>query len=255
VPGVIPARVARERRTWTEVGAYRLHDRRWGASGRPIVLVHGLGVSSSYWRRLGATLGRADYVAAPDLPGFGRSARPREVLDIAGLAHVLAAWQETAGLGRAALVANSLGCQVAVEAAARRPELVDALVLLGPTVDTSARSFARQLGRLLLDSTREPVNLTALVAGEYLRVGPRRLAVTFAAALRQPLLETLARVQAPVLVVRGERDPIAPLPWIEELASRAPGGRTVVVAGAAHAAHWSRPERVAALVAGFLGQA
>jgi 2-hydroxy-6-oxonona-2,4-dienedioate hydrolase len=244
--------VARERRTWTAVGDHLVHDRRWGTGGRPIVLVHGLGVSSSYWRRLGATLGRSEYVAAPDLPGFGRSTRPGRVLGIAELADVLAGWQEAAGFGRAALVANSLGAQVAVEAAVRRRDLVDALVLLGPTVDVGGHGFARQLGRLLLDSTREPLSLTALVTAEYLRVGPRRLVVTFADALRHPVLETIARVEAPTLVLRGGHDPIASRAWVEQLAAAAPRGEAAVVEEAAHAAHWSRPNRVAALVARFL---
>src|SRR3712207_6887962 len=55
------------------------------------------------------------HVHIPDLPGFGRSTKPPKVLTIPDLADALAAWMAEAGLGRAALVGNSLGCQIRSE--------------------------------------------------------------------------------------------------------------------------------------------
>jgi pimeloyl-ACP methyl ester carboxylesterase len=244
-----------ELRHRTSIGGLEIAERRWGSAGRAVVLVHGLGVSSSYWRRLGPVLGRSARVFAPDLPGFGRSSRPSRPFGIAALTDALTDWQDEAAVGPAALVANSLGCQIAVEAAVRRPDLAEALVLLGPTVDTQAARFLPQLGRLLLDATREPLALSGLVVGEYARVGPRRVVETFRDALAHPLVERAAQVGVPALVTRGEHDPIAPRRWVEELAARLPQGSAAVVPGAAHAAHWSRPEAFGALVAGFLGRA
>ena len=55
--------------------------------GRPIVLVHGLGLGAGFWRYHLARLPGAGYEAiAPDLPGFGRSERPRGVPGVRGLA-------------------------------------------------------------------------------------------------------------------------------------------------------------------------
>ncbi|UQA91182.1 alpha/beta fold hydrolase [Streptomyces halobius] len=45
------------------------------------------------------------------------------------------------------LLGGSFGCQVAVVAAARHPDRIAGLVLVGPTVDPAARSFVRQLLR------------------------------------------------------------------------------------------------------------
>jgi pimeloyl-ACP methyl ester carboxylesterase len=129
------------------------------------------------------------------------------------------------------LVGNSVGCQVAVEAALRSPELVRALVLVGPTVDSHARSWTQQARRLLADAPREPWRYGAILVPDYLRAGPRRFVGTMGHALAHPVEERIAGVAVPVEVVRGEHDPIAPSRWIWELSRAAPLGRTVVVPG------------------------
>ena len=43
-------------------------------------------------------------------------------MDIPRLADALVAWMDAAGLGRASFVANSMGCQIVVDAAFRHPD-------------------------------------------------------------------------------------------------------------------------------------
>lgn len=62
-------------------------------------------------------------VYAVDLPGFGLTDKPAEPLDVAGLADALAAWIRAAGLERPTLLANSVGCQIAVDCAVRHPTM------------------------------------------------------------------------------------------------------------------------------------
>jgi 2-hydroxy-6-oxonona-2,4-dienedioate hydrolase len=213
----------------------------------PVLFVHGLGVSTTYFVPALRTFAAEYAVAALDLPGFGRSDDPRRPLGIVELARVVGEWAAAIGAERAPVVANSMGCQVALELAAERPGLVRALVLAGPTPDAAARTLARQFGRLVLDSLREPPRLTATVAFDYLfRAGPVRTLRTARLMLGHAPEEYAARVQAPTLVLRGERDPIASRRWVEELAARLPNGRVAVIAGAAHAAHYSRPAAVLA---------
>ena len=64
-------------------------------------------------------------VFAPDLPGFGGSEKPSRVLDLPGLSDALAAWMGGVGVGRAALVGNSLGCQIIADLALRHPERIE----------------------------------------------------------------------------------------------------------------------------------
>ncbi len=74
-------------------------------------------------------------VYAPDLPGFGHSSKPSHALDLPALAEALASWMTAAGLESAAMVGNSLGCQVIAEFGVRYPQRLHRAVLQGPTID------------------------------------------------------------------------------------------------------------------------
>lgn len=241
--------------TLTVVNGRRMHARVSGgqaAGGPPIVLVHGLVVSGRYMVPLLEELARSHAVYAPDLPGFGRSEGPAHAPDVAGLADALAAWMRAVGLRKAALVGNSMGCQVIVELTLRHPELVERVVLQGPTMDPRARSAPRQIGRLLIDTTREPPSLTAIEGLDLLRAGVIRSWRTFRHALKDPIEEKLPRVSVPALVVHCSRDRISPQSWAEEVARLLPDGRLVVLPGTAHAANYAAPTEFARAIRSFL---
>ncbi len=241
--------------TLTLVNGRRMHARvsdGQTAGSIPVVLVHGLVVSGRYMVPLLDELARSHTVYAPDLPGFGRSEGPAHAPDVEGLADALAAWMRAAGLSGAALVGNSVGCQVTVELALRHPELVEKVVLQGPTMDPRARSAPRQMGRLLIDPTREPPSLVAIEGLDLLRAGVVRSWRTFRHALKDPIEEKLPRVRVPALVVHGSRDRISPHGWAEAVARLLPDGRLVVLPHAAHAANYSAPAEFARAVRAFL---
>ena len=236
-----------------EVFGLGLHVGEMG-EGEPVVLVHGLGVSSRYFEALAGLLAEKRYVIAPDLPGWGRSERPSRVLGVEAAAEVLAELIRMCTVRTPALVANSLGCQVVIALAQRRPELVGRLVLIGPTVDPRYRSWARQSARLALDWVGEPRSLWPIVLGDYVRMGPRRLIATARAALNDRPECRLPGIRLPVLVLRGERDALTTLAWARKCALLAPEGRFVTVPQATHAAHFSHPWLVARLIESFLAE-
>lgn len=203
-----------------------------------IVLVHGLGVGQRYFDPLAAALDGD--VVRPEL---------REALPVPELARRWAAEMNAPGL----LVANSMGCQVAVELAVRRPELVEALVLVGPTADPRARGILRSVARLAADSWYEPPRLTGIVVRDYLANGPVTTARQARRALEHRVEEVLPYVRQPALVVRGAHDPICSAAWAREAAWLLPHGRLVTIAGAAHAAHFSHPREVACVVTELRG--
>jgi pimeloyl-ACP methyl ester carboxylesterase len=218
----------------------------------PVVLVHGLGVSSRYMAPTGRLLADEFPVYAPDLPGFGRSERPRSTLRIEGLAESLVAWMDAAELASASLLGNSLGSQIIVEAALRHPQRVARLVLVGPTMDPEARTAYRQVLRLIRDVPYERLSLATVVAWDYLTCGPLRLWRTLRFALQDPIEEKLPSVVQPTLVVRGGNDPIAPQQWAESMVGLLPKGRLIVIPEGAHAVNYSTPEPLADAVRRFL---
>ena len=115
---------------WLQLGSVRVHHTH-GGKGSPVLFIHGLG-SSGYmeWRfNLEATADR-HRVFAPDLPGFGRSEKPRARYDIPYFTRFIERYMEDRGLRSAAVVGASLGGRIALELALESPRLVRKLVLV-----------------------------------------------------------------------------------------------------------------------------
>ena len=250
---------------WADVEGLRLHIRERpggggqdgggqdggdrAAGGPAWVLLHGLAVSHRYLMPTAEALPGPVYV--PDLPGFGLSARPARALDPEQHADAVAAWMDSDGLSGAYLLGNSFGCQVAVEVAVRRPDLASALVLVGPTVDPAAPTAAGQALRRLRDLAHEDLRQGRIIAADVRDAGPGRVLATLRHSVRHHIERRLPLVQAPVLVLRGEHDPIAPDRWTAQVADLVPAGTADVVPRAAHNAITTAGARVAALAVAF----
>lgn len=235
------------------VGGLRLHVRsRAGAGpGRPWVLLHGLAVSHRYLMPTAAALPDGP-VHVPDMPGFGLSDKPRRVYDTAEHAGVIAAWMDTEGISGAYLLGNSFGCQVAVELAVRRADLVAALVLVGPTADPAAATARAQFGRWLRDLVSEDPLQVRILTNDMVDAGPRRVLLTLRHCVRHHVERRLPLVHAPVLFLRGEHDPIAPVSWLHRAADLVPDSWTGQVPRAAHNAVTTAGDQVAAQAGAFV---
>jgi pimeloyl-ACP methyl ester carboxylesterase len=113
-----------------------------------VVFLHGALHDHSVWTLLArwfAHHGRA--VLAPDLPGHGRSEGP-PLESVEALAGWVLGLLDAAGVERAALVGHSMGSLIALEAAARAPQRVERLVLLGT-------AFPMTVAPALLETARD----------------------------------------------------------------------------------------------------
>jgi len=113
-----------------DVGSLRVHHMQ-GGRGTPVIFIHGLG-SSGYmeWRRNLETVAERHRVLAPDLPGYGRTDKPRVRYTIPYFARFIRSYMEESGLRSAALIGASLGGRVALEVALEEPKRVRKLVLV-----------------------------------------------------------------------------------------------------------------------------
>jgi pimeloyl-ACP methyl ester carboxylesterase len=97
-------------------------------AGDPVIFVHGNPDSSQEWAPFLDRAGELGRVIAPDMPGFGRSARP-DLVDVAILTTWFNALVDDLGLARYRLVVHDWGA-VALAAAALRPERLAKLVVI-----------------------------------------------------------------------------------------------------------------------------
>jgi 2-hydroxy-6-oxonona-2,4-dienedioate hydrolase len=253
-PGTSTSR-SRLESTWTTAGPWRIHSRTSTSAAPPdapdVVLVHGVGLSSRYMVPTAEHLSGSARVHAVDLPGFGRSSKPIQVLRLPELADALARWAEAVRLRRAVYLGNSFGCEIVVELAIRHPSTVGGAVLVGPTTDPKARDPFRQGLRWAWNARRERPAQVPVAVIDYLQCGIPRAVATYLESLRNRLEEKLPRVAAPTLVVRGGLDTLVPQRWAEEAVQLLPRGRLVVIPGATHTTNFQSPLELSRVVAPF----
>jgi len=194
------------------------------------------------------------HVYLPDLPGFGKSAKPSHILTVPELADALADWMQAMELPPAVLLGNSLGCQIIVDFALKYPERITHAVLVGPTMDPKARSIHQAALRLMLDLPCEPLLFLPVLVREYLAAGLRRTLRTLQYAFADHMEEHLPCVQTPTLIVRGARDPIVGQDWTEQVHRLLPESQLVVVRGAGHAVNFNAPDTLVRTVQSFLSK-
>ncbi len=237
-----------------------------------VVFLHGAGMDHTVWAlqtRYFAHHGRS--VLALDLPGHGRS-QGTPPASIAGYADWLAALLTAACAAPAALVGHSMGALIALETAARAPEKVSALALLGIAAlmpvhrDLLAAAEVGDPAAVELMTAwgyGKPAHLGGhRVPGLWLLGGGRRLLGRSASGvLANDLracdayrggLEAAARISAPALFVLGEADRMTPPKAAAALIAALPGARSIVIPAAGHMMMVEAPDATLAALRGFL---
>jgi pimeloyl-ACP methyl ester carboxylesterase len=237
------------------------------------VFLHGAGMDHSVWALQAREFAcHGHNVAAVDLPGHGRSEGP-PLPTIEALADWTLALVRRLG-GKALLVGHSMGSLAALEAAARAPDEVAGLALVGTATkmpvhpsllaaaaanhpDAVAMVSLWGLGPEATLGGCEAPGLWMLGGAERLLMNapPGVLGVDLAACNAYVNgLTAAARVTAPTLLVLGERDLMTPRASGEALGKAIAGARVVVVPGAGHMLMAERPEELLAALQG-LGKA
>ena len=234
-------------------------------AGVPVLWIHGVPDSSELWTPF---LARAGGVA-PDLPGFGRTAKRGDLdYSIGGYAEWLERFCEHAGLERVRLVMHDWGA-VGLAFAQRAPERIDRIVAIntvpflpGYRWHPIARAWRTPLlGEVAMGLAIGPVVRRVLPAG---RAGP--VLAHFDPGTQRAILKLyrssppavlaaagsrLGELTAPALVLHGARDRYIPARFADGLAAVLGDGRAEHVEGAGHWPWLDRPELIAR-VAGFL---
>ena len=237
-----------------------------------VVFVHGAANDHSVWAlqsRYFAWHGRN--VLAVDLPAHGRSAgEPLGSVD--AIADWLAALLDAVGVDRAALVGHSLGSLAVLAAAARHPDRVGAIALLGPAVPMTVSDALLAAARAGDHLAYELINGWSFSAGKQLGGNPvpgiwmtgnalrlterTRPGVLYAdlAACNDYAggLDAATAVRCPALLILGARDLMAPPRNTDALVAALPDKKVVTLPGCGHALMAEQPDAVLDALRRFL---
>ncbi len=103
-----------------------------GGNGPPLLLLHGFPQTRAMWAHIAPELAQTHTVICPDLPGYGASAKPRELAaySFRAMAREMLALMDTLGHHRFDLVGHDRGARVAHRLALDAPDRVKTLTLM-----------------------------------------------------------------------------------------------------------------------------
>jgi pimeloyl-ACP methyl ester carboxylesterase len=253
-----------------------------------LLLLHHFYGNTATWRHVMADLGRDHHVAAFDRPGFGLTERPARHAWTEGNPYTRdASARITLGLldrlqaHRAVLVGSSAGGTVALEAYARAPERVRALVLLSPAITGDVGPPAglrpvlrsaggRRLGPRVVRRLARDVTLDRVTRSWH---DPSRGSEDDLDAYRRPLripgwerglwevvtaedpprlAGLLSRIDVPTLVVSGGSDRVIAPRWNARTAAAIGGARLEVIPACGHTPQEECPDQLTAVIRDFL---
>ncbi|MFC9118302.1 alpha/beta fold hydrolase [Streptomyces sp. NPDC057067] len=251
------------------------YDDRGPSDGLPVVLVHGHPFNRTLWAPSVEALTAAGYrVITPDLRGYGASDVTPGKVFLSGFADDLAALLDHLGVERAVVGGVSMGGQITMEFQRSHPRRVLALVLSdtsAPAETEEGRAFRNALADRLLaegmdgyaaeviDKMLAPYNVTALpevaahVLGMMRSTDPEGAAAALRGRAERPdYRETLAGVEAPVLIVVGADDFYTPVSSAEDMRRLVPHATLAVIDRAGHLPGVEQPGRFNAVLLDFL---
>ena len=253
--------------------------------GPAVVLLHGLGGFAQSWRHTIDALSTRATVFAVDLPGFGRSAKPRTAYRLGYFARALHGFLDAMGIAQASLVGHSLGGSVAVTYALTHPARVERVALVAALVPGFAfrLSWSHRLialpvvGEALALCGRAPLYKAAiarcfhvvrpadvdfLVEHDYaIRTGAEARAAWLATArhIRTDFIDhrvdyrrAITTLDLPMLLVHGRQDPAVSAKHVVDAAAGFPRAALRWVDRCGHFPHLEHPQVVNAWLAEFL---
>jgi pimeloyl-ACP methyl ester carboxylesterase len=275
----------REHLRWATLPSATVNHVEMG-EGDPLVFIHGLSGCWQNWLENIPHFARSRRVIALDLPGFGCSPMPNEKITINFYARVVDELLDSLNVGEASIVGNSMGGFIGAELAIEFATRVDRLVLVSAAGLTTAEMhndralavlrraenflahgaawagtrsdrLSRRPGlrkALMLMVAAHPDRLGGPIAAEQVRGSGKPGFLDAVEALgTYPLQDRLERIEAPTLIVWGDKDRLVPLRdadrFLEAIGDNA---SKVVYEDTGHVAMLERPARFNADVEKFL---
>lgn len=267
------------------VNGINIHYKTYGRGEPTFILLHGFGASVFSWREVVEPLAQHGTVIAYDRPAFGLTERPLEwegesPYGPQAQVDIVLGLMDELGVEKAILVGNSAGGTVSMQVALQHPERVEALILVDaavyagggapswsrpilktPQMNHVGPLIARQLQaqgvEFIKTAWHDPSKITQDIFDGYqkpLQIAnwDKALWQLTVASEESGLVERLAEITMPTLVITGDDDRIVPTEQSLRLADELPNAELKVIAQSGHLPHEEKPVEFMQAVTEFL---
>lgn len=235
-------------------------------SGRPLLLLHGWGVSSELFAPILDALQPGRRLIVPDLPGFGATPEPDAPWSVHEYADWCIALLDHLGVEHCDLIGHSNGGRIGIVIAAEHPGRVDRMVLAGSAGIRPRRTLRGAARVRTYKALRAIERSGALPAGIRHTAGRRAdlrgsadyravsgtMRGTLVRIVNEDLRGMLPDLRIPVLLIWGDRDTETPIDDGRLMEQLIPDAGLVVFEGAGHYAYLEQPDRFCRIVEVFL---
>jgi pimeloyl-ACP methyl ester carboxylesterase len=270
----------------TEIEGVRIHYLKAGTTGSPLVLLHGGSADSASlsWRPTMDLFSRSHRVIAPDLPGYGSSAKPKLNYTVEYYTRFLSRFLQHVGLERFSLVGLSMGGHIAIAFALQFPSLVEKLVLASSS-GLGTQWHWQLLARLMVKmprlhqrmrkmGNRETIKLSLgkivhnleIISEDLIEEISENAAARGAgrawrsylenemswSGFQNNLLGRLGGITQPTLIIHGSKDRLIPVKWAKKAHHLIPDSRLYIFEQCGHWPQREKPLEFHEAVLGFL---
>lgn len=244
--------------------------------GRPILLIHGFGDSSMTWVQFARSLKHEGFrVIAPDLLGFGESARPADAAySFSAQAKRLFTLMQQLGVEKFHVAGNSMGGGIAAEMAATQAQKILSLTLIDAAgvhykpadldrallagrnmlVLKNRQDFEALLDMVFVTKPPVPEPVTSYLAERAIKDWPlhERIAISALMDDMNFLLLKMDAITSPTLILWGEKDRLLSVENTQVLKKFIRGSQVVIMPNVGHAPQVEVPYESSAEVVKFV---
>lgn len=230
-------------------------------TGRPLLLLHGWGVSGEIFKPLFFRLAQSRQVRAVDFPGWGLSQAPPSDWGTPEYAALVKAFLDSWDCGPVDILAHSFGARVAIRLSHGNAGSVKKLILTGaagirtekriPPGKRFLQNVAKTAGKLGCPGGWLKTKIYGFIgSADYASAGELR--PVFVRVVNENLEPLLPKIFCETLLIWGEKDTATPLEDGRKIKAGLPNSRLEIIKDAGHYAFIDAPEQFCALVETFL---
>jgi pimeloyl-ACP methyl ester carboxylesterase len=230
-----------------------------GKEGFPFFILHGWGASSDSWQRVGEMLAKNNFrVIIPDLPGFGKSEKPKIPWGLTDYADWLKEFIKKIQISESKaenyLLGHSFGGRISIKFASQNSENLNTLILVSSAgIKKKTSPFLRFLANFFdiifslpfLDKFKPPLRSFSyryiLRKTDYLKAKGVMKEI-FKKVIEEDLLLDLQKIKIPTLILWGEKDKITPLKDAYIMKREIKNSKLVVLEETGHAPNLQNPD-------------